>query len=159
MCYTPLMLVAATVFMAMQFSSREVTFQGAGGFTLNGTLLQPIDAKNAPAFVLLSGSGPTDRDGNTPLLTDKVDVLKQIAERLAADGIATLRFDKRAVHTYKDKWPTDMSQIGPFFSWENFIADAKDAFDFLKQQPGIDGNRCGMMGHSEGALIALKVAC
>jgi pimeloyl-ACP methyl ester carboxylesterase len=151
------MLVAAALF-AMQISSKEITFQGAGGFELKGTLLMPVGAKAAPAFVLLSGSGPTDRDDNALAMGVRTDVLKQVAERLAENGVATLRFDKRAVHSYSDKWPKDMSQIGPFFSWENFVGDAAAAHDFLMHQPGIDPAKVGICGHSEGSLIALKIA-
>src|SRR5882724_2928592 len=100
------MLIAAAL-IAMQVSSREVTFKGVGGFELQGTLLMPAGAKNAPAFVLLSGSGPTDRDDNVnvPGMQLKIDLLKQVAERLAESGVATLRYDKRAVRHYSDKWP------------------------------------------------------
>lgn len=151
------MVLAAALFLA-QVSSREVTFKGAGGFELRGTLLMPANAKNVSAFVLLSGSGPTDRNDNVPQMNLKIDLLKDVAETLAENGVASLRFDKRAAATYRDSWPTDMSQIGPFFSWDNFVGDATAALDFLKQQPGIDTNRVGMLGHSEGAFIALKVA-
>src|SRR5438309_10683683 len=124
-------MLAALALIAMQISSQQVTFKGVGGFDLNGTLLMPVGAKNAPAFVLLSGSGPTDRDDNVnlPTMHLQIDVLKQVAERLAQEGVATLRFDKRAVHTYSDKWPKDMTQIGQFFSWDSFVGDAKAAHD------------------------------
>jgi dienelactone hydrolase len=144
--------------MALQVSSREVSFKGAGGFEMSGTLLMPAHAQNVPAFVLLSGSGPTDRDDNVPQMNLKIDLLKQVAERMAEDGIATFRYDKRATAVNRDRWPRDVSQLGPFFSWENHVADATAAYDFLRHQPGIDPNKVGMLGHSEGALIALKVA-
>src|SRR2546423_254526 len=135
-------MLAAAALIAMQVSSREITFNGAGGFELNGTLLMPVDAKNAPAFVLLSGSGPTDRndDVNIPGYSLKVDVLRQVAERLALEGVATLRYDKRAVRSYSSKWPSDKNDLGQFFSWDNHIGDAKAAHDFLMTQPGIDPN-------------------
>lgn len=153
------MLIAAAL-IALQVSSQEITFKGVGGFELNGTLLMPANAKNVPAFVLLSGSGPTDRNDNVnvPGFKLQIDLLKQVAERLAESGVATLRYDKRAVGHYAAKWPKDPSQIGAFFSWENFVGDAKAAHDFLMTQPGIDPTKVGMLGHSEGALIALKVA-
>src|SRR3569832_14311 len=133
------MLLIAAV-LTMQFASTEVTFKGAGGFELKGTLLMPTGVKSAPAFVLLPVSVPTDRDDNVnvPGYSLKLDLLKQVAERMAQDGVATLRFDKRAVHTYSDKWPKDMAQMSTFFSWHNFCDDAKAAHDFLMHQPGID---------------------
>ncbi len=142
----------------MQVSSREVSFKGAGGFEMSGTLLMPPGAKNVPAFVLLPGSGPTDRDGSVPQMNLKIDVLKQVAERLAENGIASYRFDKRAAHVNSTRWPKDRSQIPAFFSWKNHIGDATAAYNFLRQQPGINPNKVGLIGHSEGALIALKIA-
>ena len=47
--------------------------------------------------MLVAGSGPTDRDGNNPLAPERIDLLKRIAELLAAAGIATLRYDKRGI--------------------------------------------------------------
>ena len=149
-------MLVAIAMIALQTTSREVSFQGVGGIELPGTLLMPEHTKNVPAFVLLSGSGPTDRDGSVPGM--KIDVLRQVAERLASEGIASYRFDKRAVHTNSALWPKDMSQIPAFFSWDNFVGDAKLAHDFLMHQPGVDPNRVGMIGHSEGALIAMKLA-
>src|SRR5688500_9758350 len=79
----------------------EVSFTGAGGLKLNGTVLLPSGGRDQkfPAVLLLPGSGPTDRNGNQPpvLVTD---LLKQIADRLAAEGIASLRFDKRSAHVH-----------------------------------------------------------
>ncbi len=155
-------------------TSREVTFE-VKGLTLSGTLqlpgarLSPESSRNsdtssyqrdispAPALLLLPGSGPTDRDGNSSVLTEKVDLLKQIAEELAKNGIASLRFDKRAIRTYQAKWPKDMAAINQFFSWPNFVDDASTAFDFLAKQPEIDPARVGILGHSEGALISLQI--
>ena len=118
----------------------------------------PAHAQNAPAFVLLPGSGPTDRDDNVPQMGLKIDLLKQVAERMAADGLATFRYDKRAAQVNRNAWPSDVNEFGTFFSWDNHVADATAAYDFLRHQPGIDPDKVGMLGHSEGALIALKVA-
>ena len=78
---------------------RELRFAGAAGATLAGTLLLPLgsEIQRVPGVVLIAGSGPTDRDGNNPLIPVQVDVLNLIAERLAAAGIATLRYDKRGI--------------------------------------------------------------
>lgn len=68
---------------------------------LAGTLVLPAGAGPFPAAILVSGSGPTDRDGNSRDGAGGValrnDALKLLAEGLAARGIATLRFDKRGV--------------------------------------------------------------
>lgn len=139
--------------------SEDVSFDGAEGFKLQGTLLRPeanADDKR-PAVLLLPGSGPTDRDGNQPphLITD---LLKQIAERLASEGVATLRFDKRAVAAYSPAWPKNLEDFSEFFSFEHFTDDADAAYRFLRSAPGIDPSHVFILGHSEGGLIALTLA-
>jgi dienelactone hydrolase len=138
--------------------STEVKFKGADGFELEGTFEAPADAKACPALLLLPGSGPTDRDGNSKLLTVKVDILKQIADRLAAAGYATLRFDKRAIAHYQAAWPKGIPELAKFFSWRHFVEDAEAALTYLRGRPEVDPKRVGMLGHSEGALISLQVA-
>src|ERR1044072_4154825 len=64
---------------------------------LCGTLLLPQSKRKVPVVLMISGSGPTDRDGNSPLLKGPNNSLKLLAEGLAANGIASLRFDKRGV--------------------------------------------------------------
>ena len=156
-------LIALTAKVAAQpasnaFPQREVTFTGAGGFQLRGTLLLPAAAKGkVPGVLLLPGSGPTDRNGNQPpgVITD---VLKQIAERLAADGYASLRFDKRAAHVYASAWPKDVAAFNDLFSFDAFVGDARAGLDFLRTQPEINPKQTVIAGHSEGALIATQVA-
>src|ERR1044072_9870842 len=64
---------------------------------LYGTLLLPRSKRKVPVVLIISGSGPTDRDGNSPLLKGPNNSLKLLAEGLASNGIASLRFDKRGV--------------------------------------------------------------
>ncbi len=136
--------------------SMDVQFAGVGGFSLRGTLTLPAGDKPAPALLLIPGSGPTDRNGNQPpaLVTD---LLKQLAERLAKEGVATLRFDKRATHVYAADWPKDPDALNRFFGWDHFTGDAKLAYLYLRGRPGIDPKRAGILGHSEGGIIALVV--
>ena len=138
------------------FSSREVKFD-VPDLTLEGTFELPIGTTGkVPAILLIPGSGPTDRNGNSGFVIT-TDLLKQIAEELAKNGIASLRFDKRAIRHYSSKWPKDMKEINHFFRWESFVNDASAAFDFLASQPEVDGTRVGILGHSEGALISLQI--
>jgi uncharacterized protein len=140
---------------AFEAEELDVKFAGAGGFELSGTLLLPEGSKKAPAVVLLPGSGPTDRDGNQPpMLT--TDLLKQIAEHLAKQGIVTLRFDKRAAAVYAAKWPSE-DKFDDFFSWESFGGDAQAAVEFLRKQKGIAPSKVFVAGHSEGAMIAMEL--
>jgi len=138
-------------------SATEVEFQGVGGLTLKGTLLRPDGKGPFPALLLLPGSGPTDRDGNQAGY--QMNVLKDIAGRLAKEGVASLRFDKRAVAaSYKASFPKDVAGLDDFFSWQAFLGDAEAAFNSLKSQQGVDPKNVGILGHSEGGAIALAIA-
>ena len=137
--------------------SREVTFEGHDGFELSGTLVLPDGDAPAPGLVLLPGSGPTDRDGNQPP-GFKTDLLKAVAERLADEGYATLRFDKRAAHVHMAKYlGLGLEEQREFFSFEAFVGDARAAVEVLRTTEGIDAGRIGVFGHSEGGLFALEL--
>jgi len=139
---------------ALGYRSEEVTFgsgTGADAVTLAGTLLVPVGPK-APAgklgaVVLVAGSGPTDRDWNNPLIPGKVDTGRILAEQLAAAGMATLRYDKRG---------TGASTKVTVAKWGDFDADLLAARAFLAARPEIDPARIGVLGHSEGAMLAAK---
>ena len=137
-------------------TEREVSFS-THDLTLVGTFETPAGSGKFPALLLLPGSGPTDRDGNSGLGI-KTDLLKDIADELAKNGIASYRFDKRAIAHYKDNWPKDLAAINKFFGWRKFVEDAEAALTALRTQPEVDATRVGMLGHSEGALITLQVA-
>ena len=140
----------------LEGKTRAVKFD-SHGLMLVGTFQLPEgSAGKAPAILLIPGSGPTDRDGNSSLGI-KTDLLKQIAEELAKNGIASLRFDKRAINNYAASWPKDPKEISHYFRWQNFVDDASAAFDFLSQQPEVDPAKVGILGHSEGALISLNI--
>ncbi|HLZ69409.1 MAG TPA: alpha/beta hydrolase [Dehalococcoidia bacterium] len=137
---------------ALAPDEQEVQFQ-SNGDTLYGTLLLPAGVTNAPAALLIAGSGPTDRNGNSPLLSVQVNTLAGIARALAGAGVASLRYDKfgagktgTAGHA-----PTD-------FGFDGFVAEALAAWDTLAARPEIDASRLLPAGHSEGALFALLVA-
>lgn len=138
-------------------SERELLITGAGGLTLSGTLLLPAGAKDKVAAVLLlPGSGPTDRNGNQgPVFV--TDLLKQIAERLAREGVGSLRFDKRATAGYAKNWPADVAKQNDFFSWESFVDDATAALTLLQTQPEVDARRVVIAGHSEGSTFAIQI--
>ncbi|HMN94955.1 MAG TPA: alpha/beta fold hydrolase [Phycisphaerales bacterium] len=137
----------------------ELRFEGAGGIELVGTLLRParVPAEGVPAVLLIPGSGPTDRDGSQPPIF-RIELLRLLAERLADEGVASFRFDKRALAAYADLWPDDLEELGRFFSFANFVGDAEGAFAAMRAAEGIDRARTAIAGHSEGGLIALGVA-
>ena len=136
---------------------RELRFAGAAGATLAGTLLLPSvsEIQRVPGVVLIAGSGPTDRDGNNPLIPWPVDILKLIAERLAAAGIATLRYDKRGIGQSTERPPRSLVEQERFFLWDHFVADAVAAHAELLRQDEIKPYATAFLGHSEGGLLAL----
>ncbi len=138
---------------------RAVRFAGSGGATLSGTLLLPMasEMQYVPGVVLIAGSGPTDRDGNNPLVPVRIDSLKQIAETLVGAGIATLRYDKRGIGASTAS-PSTLAEQERFFTWENFVGDAQAAHAELLKHDEIKPYATALLGHSEGGLLALAVA-
>ncbi len=151
-------------------TEREVTYSGAGGVKLSGTLLLPAykAGEKLPAVIIVAGSGPTDRNGNSAIAGySNINSYKQFAEALAAHGVASLRYDKRAIGKSQpppmpkgSKNPTaaDLQALSDFASWHNFVDDAAATFAYLQQQPEIDPTRTGMLGHSEGGYLVLQAA-
>jgi fermentation-respiration switch protein FrsA (DUF1100 family) len=134
----------------------EISFEIDAPFELKGTLHLPDEGEGPwPAVLFISGSGPTDRDGNQgPIRTD---VHKQLAEALAEAGIASFRFDKRAMVTYASDYPR-IEEMAAFFRLERFVDDATRALAVLRAREEIDADRVGVLGHSEGGLIAMLMA-
>jgi uncharacterized protein len=129
------------------YAEEEVTFSGgAGGIVLAGTLTLPKGEGPFPAALLIAGSGPQDRDES--LANHRPFLL--IADALTRKGIAVLRYDKRGVGKSTGNPDTATTM--------DLAADAKAALAFLKSRKEIDGSRIGLIGHSEGAIIAPYMA-
>jgi pimeloyl-ACP methyl ester carboxylesterase len=141
-----------------QRSESEIKFKSADGTELTGTLTLPAVGvvQEVPGVLLLPGSGPTDRDGNQKGFT--TNLLRDLAWGLADHGIGSLRFDKRAAAANASQWPKDPVKYGEFFSWTRHIEDAKAAFHALSRSGGIASQSLGIVGHSEGGLIAIELA-
>lgn len=114
----------------------------AEGVTLAGTLTQPRSADRVPAVILVSGSGPQDRDESIwehrPFAV--------LADHLSRQGVAVLRYDDRGFADSTGDFATGTSR--------DFASDAMAVLRWLRAQPGIDPNQVGVIGHSEGGLIA-----
>lgn len=128
----------------------------SGADAVFGTLLFPTNASGkVPGAVILAGSGPTDRDGNSKLLPGKTDTLKDFAQVLAAHGVASLRYDKLGTGaTGLASFASHPDDIG----FDVYVQEAKDAVAYMRTRPDIDPNRIIVVGHSEGGLIAMVVA-
>lgn len=147
-------------FYAKGTKQRAVRFAGTHGATLAGTLMLPIwsELEKVPGVVLVSGSGPTDRDGNNALVPDRIDLLKQIAELLAEAGIASLRYDKRGIGASTSKPNGSIAELERFFSWDNFVGDVAAAHAELVKHDEIKAYATALLGHSEGGLLVLAAA-
>ncbi|NOY76489.1 MAG: alpha/beta fold hydrolase [Calditrichaeota bacterium] len=131
------------------YPGREVTFP-SDSITLAGTLTLPPSRfpRPVPAVLFLAGSGPLDRNENSSAV--HINFFPQLADTLAPNGFATLRFDKRGV-----------GQSGGDFKQADvtdFLRDARAALRFLKNRPEIDSSRVAVLGHSEGAILGLMLA-
>jgi pimeloyl-ACP methyl ester carboxylesterase len=115
---------------------------------LVGTLRLPAGPGPHPAALLLPGSGPLDRDGNHRRLA--IAVSRQLADALAAAGLASLRYDRRGVG----------ASGGSFLAtgFHDNVDDAGAALDTLGARPEVDAGGLFLVGHSEGALTAIALA-
>ncbi len=126
------------------YLSENITFENSdAGITLAGTMTIPTGPGPYPGVVLISGSGPHDRDssmmGHKPFLV--------LADSLTRQGIAVLRYDDRGT----SESGGDHASATP----EDFASDALAAVAFLSGHAGVDTDRVGLLGHSEGALAAI----
>jgi hypothetical protein len=115
---------------------------------LYGTILLPLGVEKPPVVLLISGSGPTDRDGNQKGMTN--NSLKFLAEGLAEKGIASLRFDKRGIGESKSE------QLESELVFDDFITDAMLWVEMLKGDERF--SKVYIAGHSEGSLIGMVAA-
>ncbi len=127
------------------YDVEEVSFVN-GDVKLAGTLTIPRSAGPHPAVLLITGSGPQDRDeailGHKPFLV--------LADHLTRNGIEVLRVDDRGVGKSTGVFATATT--------EDFAADALAGVVFLKGRREVDAKRIGLIGHSEGGVTAPLVA-
>ena len=116
----------------------------SGEVTLAATLTEPGERKSSTAVVLVAGSGPNDRDEKLGPHTP----LRDIADHLTRQGITLLRYDKRGVGESTGTFGASMLS--------DFVADAKSALEYLRGTGKY--SRVGLIGHSEGGLIAERIA-
>jgi uncharacterized protein len=129
------------------YREEEVTIANPKAqISLAGTLTLPSGQGPFPAAILIAGSGPHDRDenvaGHRPFLV--------LADHLTRKGIAVLRYDKRGIG--KSTGNYDQATT------EDFANDATAAVDYLKSRKEINSKKIGLIGHSEGGLIAPMIA-
>jgi hypothetical protein len=142
-------VLLAVSFTGILMATEPVTLETSTG-TLYGTLEVPSGSGPFPVVLIHAGSGPTDRDGNSPALPGKNDSLKMLAEALAKQGIASLHYDKRAIAASAKAAAREED-----LRFETYIDDAVAWGQQLRKDKRF--GKLTMLGHSEGALI-LSVA-
>jgi pimeloyl-ACP methyl ester carboxylesterase len=116
-----------------------------------GTLELPALAPPVPIVLIIAGSGPTDRNGNTPALPGANNSLKMLAAGLAARGIASLRYDKRGIAASRAAMTTEAD-----IRFTNLVEDSRDWIKQLRRDPRF--STITVVGHSEGSLVGMLAA-
>ncbi len=113
---------------------------------IDAVLSVPPNVEKPPVALLIAGSGSTDHDGNGPQA--KPATLKKLSDELVAQGIATLRYDKRGAGGWKKEFgnPAD-------FRFKDYVDDAAALVDYLRGSGKF--SRVAVIGHSEGGLVAI----
>jgi pimeloyl-ACP methyl ester carboxylesterase len=136
-------------------ASRTATFSVPGdesvqipslGFNLAGTITKPNSATPLPAIVLIAGSGPTDRDETVA----GIPIFGHIARDLVAAGFFVVRYDKRGVGQSGGRAES--------VTIADYAEDARQVVLWLEKRKDVDKNRIALVGHSEGALVAMLTA-
>ena len=144
-------LLVVTMFLAMVCSlfaaqaETIVQLETKTG-TLEGSLLVPEGKIGIPVALIIAGSGPTDRDGNNPVM--KNNSLKLMATELFKNGIASLRYDKRAIGKSRGAGLKESD-----LRFENYIEDARGWVELLGKDKRF--NQVIVIGHSVGSLIGM----
>ena len=128
--------------------SEDITFK-VEGHDVPGTVVHPIEGK-WPAIVLMAGSGPTDRDWNSPLLPNKNGSGKLLADWLASHGAVVVRFDKAAVGG--NKLAADKVTL------DTYVDELRGALTYARGRIDVDPDHVMLAGHSEGGLHAIRAA-
>lgn len=121
---------------------------GEGVNTLYGSLLVPGHKTKPPVVLIIAGSGPTDRDGNSPALPGKNNNLKMLAEELAIAGFASVRFDKRGIG---ESFAAGKAEEDLRF--QTYVSDVQSWIQLLNKDPRFSG--VAVLGHSEGSTLGI----
>src|SRR6266542_3700429 len=131
-------------------AEEEVTLKTLTGDVF-GTLELPAARTPVPVALIIAGSGPTDRNGNSPALPGTNNSLKMLAEGLADRGIASLRYDKRGIAASRPAATAEQD-----LRFTNYIDDAVAWIRKLREDPRF--STVTLVGHSEGSLIGMVAA-
>ncbi len=126
-------------------------FINADSGSIYGTLSMPKTFDKQTAVLIIAGSGPTDRDGNSSMLKGKNDGLKQLAYALAREGFASVRYDKRGIGKSFNAGRQEKD-----LRFDQYVQDAAQWINWMRLELGF--RKVVVVGHSEGSLIGLLAA-
>jgi len=132
--------------------SSEVSWP-LGTTTVHGTMVRPPGPGPFPDVVLVAGSGPTDRDWNSPLLPGPNGSGRLLAEMLGRAGIASLRYDKRASGPHVRE---TIPQLIGAITMQSHVDELAGAVRVLETEDWVRSDRIFALGNSEGTLHALS---
>ncbi|MGH9127010.1 MAG: serine aminopeptidase domain-containing protein [Acidimicrobiales bacterium] len=139
-------------------TTRPVEFLGAGNHATEGTLVTPAGAtigKTVPAVLIVPDEGAVDRDGLTPVGATPDHLYADLADNLAAKGIASLRYDPRGAIYANGQ--TSLAQ-GATLQYQDLVGDAQAGLKFLAAQGAVNSADLGVVGDGVGGLVALSAA-
>jgi uncharacterized protein len=137
---------------ALSSGTSEVEWE-LDSMTMRGTLVRPPGRGPFPAIVFVAGSGPTDRDWNTPLLSGSNGSARLIADALAHEGFASLRYDKRASGPHARQ---NVERMIGKMSMQSHLDEFASAVHELVRRPFVRPDQIFAVANSEGTLHALN---
>ena len=120
-----IIVIAVLFCISLAFGGEEIVVLKTETGNLEGSLFIP-DGENPKVSLIIAGSGPTDRNGNNPMMTN--NSLKMLATALAENGIASLRYDKRGIGKSANAGLSESD-----LRFEHYVQDAKGWIDFLSK--------------------------
>ena len=136
--------------LAQSANDAEIVLDTPTG-KIAGSLLLPAAAGLMPVALIIAGSGPTDRDGNSRMIPGRNDSLRMLAQALARTGIASVRYDKRGIGASAQAMQSESA-----LRFETYIDDAAAWVARLRKDPRF--SKVAVIGHSEGSLIGMVAA-
>lgn len=145
----PVVVIAQSAASAERQSTETAVKLTTATGDIAGTLLVPAGKAKMPVALIIAGSGPTDRNGNNPVM--KNNSLKILSDSLLQHGIASLRYDKRAIGESAAAAKSESE-----LRFDDYVEDARGWLQWLKKDKRF--SKVVIIGHSEGSLIGMLVA-
>ncbi len=134
------------------YTAQTVRIPTGRGYELVGTLTKPKGIDKAPVFVTITGSGLQDRDERVPTILPGYAMFREIADTLGRRGVAVLRIDDRGTGESGGRESLTTATSA------DFADDIRSAIAFLRTRADVDVKHIGLIGHSEGGMIAPMIA-